>query len=54
VLGIIFGVVAGMMVYISINELLPAAKDYETNRHQTVVGFMMGCAVMLVSLNLLI
>jgi len=53
VIGIIFSSVAGMMVYISINELLPAAKDYETSRHQTVVGFMAGCAIMLISLNLL-
>lgn len=52
-IGIIFGAVAGIMVYISINELLPTAKDYETNRHQAVSGFVAGSAVMLVSLNLL-
>lgn len=52
-LGIIFSAVAGMMVYISVSELLPTAKDYETGRQQSISGFMAGTAVMLVSLNLL-
>ncbi|MGD8373646.1 MAG: zinc transporter ZupT [Candidatus Woesebacteria bacterium] len=52
-IGLIFCSVAGMMVYVSINELLPAAKDYETSRHQSAVGFIAGCSVMLISLNLL-
>ncbi len=52
-LGVIFSAVAGMMIYISISELLPTAKDYETNRQQSVSGFVAGTAVMLISLNLL-
>jgi ZIP family zinc transporter len=52
-MGIIFSSVAGMMIYISVNELLPTAKNYETNRQQSVAGFVAGTIVMLISLNLL-
>lgn len=54
VLGWTFGIVAGMMVYICIDELLPAAKRYETSQYQTTYGFIAGMAVLAISLTLLI
>jgi zinc transporter, ZIP family len=53
VFGWVFGVVAGMMVFICIDELLPAAKRYETNQRQTTYGFIAGMGVLAVSLTLL-
>ena len=50
-LGITFGVVAGIMVYISFDELLPAARVYG-NDHTTIVGLVMGMLIMAVSLIL--
>jgi ZIP family zinc transporter len=48
-LGITFGVVAGIMVYISFDELLPAARVYG-NAHTSIFGIMMGMLVMAGSL----
>lgn len=53
VLGWVFGVVAGMMVFICVDELLPAAKRYETNQRQTTYGFIAGMAVLAVSITML-
>ena len=50
-LGITFGVVAGIMVYISFDELLPAARVYG-NDHTTIFGLVMGMLIMAVSLIL--
>ena len=50
-LGITFGVVAGIMVYISFDELLPAARVYG-NDHTTIFGLVVGMLVMAVSLVL--
>ncbi len=50
-LGITFGVVAGIMVYISFDELLPAARVYG-NDHTTIFGLVLGMFVMSVSLIL--
>ncbi len=50
-LGITFGVVAGIMVYISFDELLPAARVYG-NDHTTIFGLVIGMFVMSVSLIL--
>jgi ZIP family zinc transporter len=50
-LGITFGVVAGIMVYISFDELLPAARVYG-NDHTTIFGLVVGMLVMSVSLIL--
>ena len=50
-LGITFGVVAGIMVYISFDELLPAARVYG-NDHTTIFGLVIGMLVMAVSLIL--
>jgi ZIP family zinc transporter len=50
--GILFGSVAGIMVYVSLDELLPAAREYGTG-HLAIVGAMAGMAVMALSLLLL-
>ncbi|MBU2574253.1 MAG: zinc transporter ZupT [Elusimicrobia bacterium] len=49
VLGIIFAVVAGIMVFISFDELLPAAHEYG-HHHWAVYGLISGMAVMAASL----
>jgi ZIP family zinc transporter len=51
--GAVFGLVAGMMVFVAIDELLPAARRYQTRGHQVVYGLLGGMAVMAVSLLLL-
>lgn len=48
-LGITFGVVAGIMIYISFDELLPAARVYG-NAHTTIGGITLGMFVMAISL----
>ena len=49
VFGIIFGGVAGIMVFISFDELLPAAREYGEH-HISIYGLISGMAVMAVSL----
>lgn len=51
--GVIFAAVAGIMVYISLDELLPAAKEYGEH-HLAIYGLIAGMAVMAVSLLLFI
>jgi zinc transporter, ZIP family len=51
--GIIFAGVAGIMVFISLDELLPAAREYGEH-HLSVYGLIAGMAVMGVSLVLLL
>lgn len=51
--GIIFAAVAGIMVFISLDELLPAAKKYDEG-HLSIYGVVGGMAVMAVSLLLFI
>jgi zinc transporter, ZIP family len=51
--GIIFAAVAGIMVFISLDELLPAAKRYD-EAHLSIYGLIAGMAVMAVSLLLFI
>lgn len=48
-LGITFGIVAGIMIYISFDELLPAARVYG-NAHTTILGLVLGMFVMALSL----
>lgn len=43
-LGITFGIVAGIMIYISFDELLPAARVYG-NAHTTILGLVLGMFV---------
>lgn len=50
-LGISFGLVAGIMVFISLDELLPTAREYGRH-HQAMYGLVAGMAVMAVSLLL--
>lgn len=52
-LGWVFGVVAGMMIFICVDELLPAARRYETNQRQTTYGFIAGMAVLAASITFL-
>lgn len=51
VFGTVFASVAGVMVFISIDELFPAAKEYGQG-HAAVYGLMSGMAVMALSLLL--
>lgn len=51
VFGIIFSSVAGIMVFISLDELLPAAREYGEH-HLSIYGLILGMGVMAVSLLL--
>ena len=51
VFGIIFAAVAGIMVFISFDELLPAAHEYGEH-HLSILGLISGMAVMALSLLL--
>lgn len=51
-MSIVFGVVAGMMVFIALDELLPAARRYQTRQHQVVYGMVAGMAVVALGLAL--
>ena len=51
ILGMIFAVVAGIMVYISIDSLLPAARQYGSGQ-LAIYGVILGMAVMAASLVL--
>jgi len=51
--GILFAGVAGIMVFISLDELLPAAKEYGEH-HLSIYGMIAGMIVMAVSLLLFI
>ncbi|MBM7691075.1 ZIP family zinc transporter [Peribacillus deserti] len=51
--GIIFAAVAGIMVFISLDELLPAAKKYDED-HLSIYGLIGGMVVMALSLLLFI
>lgn len=48
-----FGLIAGMMVLVSLKELIPAARRYSERGHHTILGIAAGAAVMLLSLALL-
>lgn len=52
--GVLFGLVAGMMVFIAVDELLPAAHRYQTDKHQTIYGLLAGMGVVAISLILLV
>lgn len=51
VFGILFAGVAGIMVFISLDELLPAAEEYGEH-HLSIYGLIAGMAVMAISLLL--
>ncbi|MFM7170435.1 MAG: zinc transporter ZupT [Cyanobium sp.] len=52
VFGLVFAAVAGVMVYVSLDELLPAAREYG-DHHLAISSLMVGMAVMALSLVLL-
>lgn len=52
VYAILFGVVAGMMVYISFKELIPTAHRYDKDDQVTSIGVVAGMIIMAVSLVL--
>ena len=49
--GVLFASVAGIMVYISLDELLPTAEEYGEH-HVAIIGLVAGMAIMAVSLLL--
>lgn len=49
VFGIVFGCVAGIMVYISLDELLPTAREFDSG-HNEIYGVIIGMAVMALSI----
>ncbi|MDR1630158.1 MAG: zinc transporter ZupT [Oscillospiraceae bacterium] len=51
VFGVLFAAVAGIMVFISFDELLPSAREYGEH-HLSIYGLVAGMAVMAVSLML--
>jgi ZIP family zinc transporter len=52
VMGVLFGAVAGIMVYISIDELLPTSRAYGKG-HDSLLGLVGGMVVMALSLLLM-
>lgn len=50
--GLFYALVAGMMVFLALDELLPGAWRYQTDKHQTVYGMLSGMAVVALSLVL--
>jgi ZIP family zinc transporter len=53
VMGLLFAAVAGIMVFISLDELLPSAQKYGEH-HLSIYGLIAGMGVMAVSLLLLL
>ena len=53
VFGVIFAAIAGIMVFISLDELLPAAREYGEH-HLSIYGLIAGMAIMAVSLLLFV
>ncbi|MEF3261049.1 zinc transporter ZupT [Campylobacter jejuni] len=51
-LAISFAIIAGIMIFISLDELLPAAKTYD-KAHDSLYGLIAGMMIMALSLNLL-
>jgi ZIP family zinc transporter len=52
VIGLLFGVIAGVMVFLALDELLPAAKRHAAG-HETTYGMIGGMGVLALSLVLL-
>lgn len=49
IMGLVFGAIAGIMVFISLDQLLPAAEKYGAH-HISIYGLLAGMVVMAVSL----
>lgn len=52
VYAVTFGIIAGVMVFLALDELLPAAKKYATG-HETTYGMIIGMAAIALSLVLM-
>lgn len=52
VFGFVLGIVSGIMIYISFDELLPAAQEYG-DHHTSILALLLGMAVMSISLIIL-
>ncbi len=50
-LGVVFAIVGGIMVFISLDELLPSAREYGEH-HLSIYGLIAGMGVMAISLLL--
>ena len=53
VFGVTFAAVAGMMIFISLDELIPAAQRYG-HHHQSIIGMVLGMMIMAASLVLFV
>lgn len=51
--GITFGIVSGIMVYVAVMELVPAALKYDPKHHTVTISIMIGMVIMGISLILL-
>lgn len=51
VFGTVFGLIAGVMVFLALDELLPAAKRYSKG-HETVYGLVTGMSMLAISMVL--
>ncbi|SHE68711.1 zinc transporter, ZIP family [Tissierella praeacuta DSM 18095] len=51
VFGILFSIVAGIMIFVSLDELLPSSQKYE-DHHISVYGAIAGMAVMALSMSI--
>ena len=51
IMGILFSMVAGIMVYISLDELLPTSRAY-CKGHDSIIGLILGMIIMALSLLL--
>jgi ZIP family zinc transporter len=51
IMGILFSMVAGIMVYISLDELLPTSRAY-CKGHDSIIGLILGMVIMALSLLL--
>lgn len=51
--GWVFGIVAGMMIFICVNEIIPAAQRFASSQRQTTYGFIAGMAVLAISITFL-
>lgn len=52
-MGVILAIVAGIMIYVSIDELLPAARSYGKH-HSSIMGFIVGMALMAFTLIVMV
>jgi ZIP family zinc transporter len=49
--GMIFAGIAGIMVFISVDELLPSAREYGEH-HLSIYGLIVGMLIMAISMGL--